>query len=133
MAAVPGGGRDVLRLWGPVAAWIVLLFALSSRAVPAPASHIPDWMTHGAAYAVLAVLACRALAGGLKRPVTARVAALAVLISTLYGVTDELHQSFVPGRVADAWDVLKNLAGAVAGATACAWPRPTNEQRGKAA
>jgi len=39
----------------------------------------------------------------------------------------------VPGRVADAWDLLKNLAGAVAGGAACAWPRPTNEQRRKAA
>ena len=112
---------------------MLFLFALSSRPVPGPVSHIPDWMTHGAGYAVLAVLAGRALAGGLGRPVTARVAALAVLISTSYGVTDELHQSFVPGRIADAWDLVKNLAGAVAGAVACAWPRPANEQRGKAA
>lgn len=110
-------------------AWMGLIFILSSRPVAGPVSHIPDWMTHGAGYAVLAVLASRALAGGLARPVTARVAALAVLISTLYGVTDELHQSFVPGRVTDAWDLLKNLAGAVAGAVACAWPRPTSEQR----
>ena len=112
---------------------MAFLFAVSSRAGWGPVSHIPDWMTHGAGYAVLAVLACRALAGRLGRPVTARVAALAVLISTVYGVTDELHQSFVPGRVADAWDLLKNLAGAVAGAVACAWPRPANEQRRKAA
>jgi VanZ family protein len=130
---MPGRRRDLLRLWGPVLAWMAFLFAMSSRAGWGAASQVPDWMTHGAGYAVLAALACRGLAGGLGRPVTARVAALAVLIATAYGVTDELHQSFVPGRVADAWDLLKDLAGAVAGALACAWPRPTDEQRRKAA
>jgi VanZ family protein len=110
-----------------------LLFFISSRPVVEVASGIPDWITHGGGYAALAVLVCRALAGGLFRPLTAAMAGLAVLISTLYGVTDELHQSFVPGRVADAWDLLKNFGGAAAGALACAWPRPEREQRGKAA
>ena len=123
----------MLRLWGPVVAWMALLFAVSSRAGWGRVSQIPDWMTHGAGYAVLAVLACRALARGLGRPVTARAAALAVLISTVYGVTDELHQSFVPGRIADAWDLLKDAAGAAAGALACAWPRPASARRRKAA
>lgn len=108
---------------------MALIFWISSRPVIPAASGIPDWITHGAGYAVLAVLSCRALAGGLGRPVAARTAALGALVSALYGVTDELHQSFVPGRVADAWDLLKNLAGAVFGAAACAWPRPTRDER----
>jgi VanZ family protein len=112
---------------------MAFLFALSSRAVPGPVSHVPDWLSHGAAYAVLAVLACRAVAGGLALPVTAGTAAGAVLISFLYGVTDEIHQAWVPGRQADPWDLAKNLAGAVAGAMACAWPRPAGERPGKAA
>jgi len=111
---------------------MAFLFAVSSRTSWGPASDIPDWMTHAAGYVVLAVLVCRALAGGLGRPVTARVAVLAVVFSTLYGVTDELHQSLVPGRVADAWDVLKDLGGAVAGAASCAWPRGVGERRRKA-
>jgi VanZ family protein len=123
----------VLRLWGPVLAWMAFLFAVSSRTSWGPISDTPDWMTHAFGYAVLAVLACRALGGGLGRPVSGRVAVLAVVISTLYGVTDELHQSFVPGRFADAWDLVKNLGGALAGAAACAWPRASGEQRRKAA
>lgn len=121
------------RLWGPVAAWMAVIFAASSRPVPVPVAQVPDWMSHAAAYAVLAVLACRALAGGLRRPVPARAAALAVVLSFLYGVTDEAHQSFVPGRFPEAADLLKNLAGAAAGALACAVPRPRGEQRRKAA
>jgi VanZ family protein len=107
---------------------MAFVFIVSSRASWGQVSRIPDWMTHGAGYAVLAVLACRALAGGLGRPVTARVAAFAVAIAVLYGVTDELHQSFVPGRVADAWDLLKDAGGAVAGALACRWPRRADAQ-----
>lgn len=132
-AAVPGRGRDVFRLWGPVLAWMAFLFVVSSRASWGPVSDAPDWMTHAFGYAVLAVLACRALAGGLGPPVSVRVAVLAVVISTLYGVSDELHQSLVPGRLPDAADVLKDLAGAAAGATACAWPRRSNQHRRKAA
>lgn len=114
---------------------MAFLFWVSSRTGfgPIPVSEIPDWTTHGAGYAVLAVLACRALAGGLDRPVTAGSAALAVLIATTYGVTDEWHQSFVPGRMADGWDIVKDFAGAAAGALACAWPRRQGEQRRKAA
>jgi VanZ family protein len=77
---------------------------------------------HSAAYFVLAVLIVRALAGGLPRPVSLRIAATAMLIAVAYGVSDELHQSFVPGRVADAFDVLTDAAGAFAGTIACrAW------------
>ena len=112
---------------------MALVFVLSSRARWGPLSDMPDWSTHAAGYAVLAVLACRALAGGLRRSVTVRVAAGAVLISALYGVTDEVHQSFVPGRTADAWDLMKDVAGAAVGALACAWPRPESEQRSRGA
>ena len=112
---------------------MAFLFWVSSRASLGPVSDLPDWTTHGAGYAVLAVLACRALAGGLVPPVTLRVAALAVIISVLYGVTDEWHQSFVPGRTADVWDLVKDLAGAVAGAAACALPRPAGARGRKAA
>jgi VanZ family protein len=128
------GGAPRLGLWGPVAAWMAVLFALSSRPLPASVSSVPDWITHGAGYAILGALLCRALAGGLARPVAGRLAVLAVVIATAYGVTDEVHQSFVPGRMSDAWDVLKDLGGASVAAAACAWPRgPRDEERRKAA
>lgn len=36
----------------------------------------------------------------------------AIAIATAYGVLDEFHQSFVPGRDPSAWDVLADFAGA---------------------
>ena len=37
-------------------------------------------------------------------------------LASLYGVTDEIHQHFVPGRYCMAGDMLINAAGAAAGA-----------------
>ena len=65
-------------------------------------------------YAVLAAL----LLAGLwswKRGAVPRLewALVIAALATLYGVSDELHQSMVAGRSASAMDVLVNLAGAV--------------------
>jgi VanZ family protein len=95
---------------------MAVIYAASARSDVGAFGRVPDWVTHGAAYLVLAGLACRALAGGLHGPLPARAAALAVTLAAAYGVSDELHQSFVPGREASAADVLKDTGGALAGA-----------------
>jgi VanZ family protein len=104
-----------LRLWGPVAAWMAVIFALSSRPLPPSAGVFPDWFTHGAAYAALCILACRALAGGLGPALRGRDAALAVSLCAVYGVATEFHQRYVPGRQGDPADVAKDVAGALVG------------------
>ena len=104
-----------LALWGPVALWAGLLFFLSSRSDLGPAGRIPDWITHGAAYLAFAVLLARALAGGFGRPLTGGTAVAVVLAATFYGVSDEWHQSFVPGRDSSAGDVAKDAGGALLG------------------
>lgn len=45
-----------------------------------------------------------------------RALLLAIVLATLYGVSDEYHQSFVPNRSVDAMDVLVDFIGATAGA-----------------
>jgi VanZ family protein len=104
-----------LRLWGPVAVWMAVIFAASSRPLPEYVALLPDWGTHSAAFAVLSILCCRAFAGGLSA-LSRGDALLAVVFSVAYGVSDEYHQSFVPGRHATAWDVAKDAVGAVVGA-----------------
>jgi VanZ family protein len=95
---------------------MAVLFALSSRTLPPRAAVFPDWATHGGAYAALCVLCCRALAGGLGAALRRGDALLAVVFSVVYGMSDEYHQSFVPGRDATAWDVAKDAVGALVGA-----------------
>ncbi len=48
-----------------------------------------------------------------------RALLVAIVLATLYGVTDEFHQSFVPNRNTDPKDVLVDFLGATAGP----WPR----------
>jgi VanZ family protein len=106
-----------LGLYGPPVAWAAAIFGASSQSSIGPAALVPDWITHGSAYAILAFLTCRALAGGMGRPLSTGAFALAVALVTLYGVSDEYHQSFVPRRDASLGDVAKDLGGALVGCT----------------
>jgi VanZ family protein len=36
---------------------------------------------------------------------------LAIITATLYGVTDEVHQYFVPGRILSHFDIIANGIG----------------------
>ena len=80
----------------------------------------PRWqnLLHVPAYAGLAYLWWRALlARGKSR---AAAAVIAAAIAVLYGITDEFHQTFVPGRYGSGTDVLLDAAGA---ATVLLWAR----------
>jgi VanZ family protein len=94
---------------------MAVVFGFSSISDLGPAGRVPDWISHPIEYGVGAVLVCRALEGERRRPLTLSIALAATLFATAYGVTDEYHQSFVPGRTADPADVAKDLAGAAAG------------------
>jgi VanZ family protein len=97
--------------WLPAVAWMAVIFFFSSRPMPPGTEVIPDWITHGCSWAILSVL----LAGGLEASRVRRVALFAFLGALGYGILDELHQSYVPSRHADAFDLVKDAAGALAG------------------
>ena len=109
-------------LWGPVAAYMALIFLLSAQPQPPLPPQISDKQGHGIGYAGLAVTLSRALGGGLLKGTTLPAAAAAWTIATAYAATDEWHQSFVPGRSADVNDWYADAVGALVGAGACwAW------------
>jgi VanZ family protein len=101
---------------------MAMLFTLSSfSTLPSPPRGFSFYDVHIAAYAGLAVVTVRALAHGL-RDVTWTAVAGAIVISTLYGVSDEYHQLFVPGRTFEYADIAADAIGSVAGAAgAGAW------------
>jgi len=76
-------------------------------------NHIIRKLAHFFAYLVLGVLVMNALSQSGVSGMRACVFALG--ICTLYAVSDEVHQLFVPGRSGQAMDVLIDSAGAVAG------------------
>jgi VanZ family protein len=96
---------------------MLVIFALSSRShYPQPRELLAELTAigvHLAAYAMLALLLLRGLASMGARWTTV---VLAVAIATAYGISDEVHQSFVAGRSATVFDVGVDFAGAVAGA-----------------
>jgi VanZ family protein len=90
---------------------MIVLFVASSRPVPPEVDKAPDWLTHGLAWCVLSWLVARAL----EPMAGVRQAVITLAVAIGYGVVDEIHQSFVPGRTSDPMDVLKDAAGSVIG------------------
>ena len=103
-------------LWGPVVLQMLLIFIASSipnlGALPGGMS---DKSGHAIGYGILGAVFLRALAGGKVAGVTWSRAALALLFAVLYGISDEFHQSFVPGRSPDPLDVLADGIGGALG------------------
>jgi VanZ family protein len=93
---------------------MALIFALSSTATPPAPAQVGDKTLHFVGYGGLGVLALRATAGGALSGLTAGPASAAWAIAAVYGVTDEYHQRFVPGRTPDAADALADALGAAA-------------------
>src|SRR5262249_1673509 len=108
------------RFWWFVVVWAVVIFLLSSipgaSMPPLPAVLSYDKVLHALVYSVLGALFLLALrqASSLTTP---RLVLAAGLFALGYGLTDEFHQLFVPGRSADLYDALADGIGGVLGAT----------------
>lgn len=98
----------ILKLWLPVIIWAVLIFALSSIKTPKVSEFfVGDFIAKKAAhlfeYAILFALIMRATKGKW---------AWSYLLTILYSISDEIHQSRVPGRTATVIDLGFDLSGA---------------------
>jgi len=67
------------------------------------------------AYALLGVLFLRAFKTSRIKNNVKLMVILSVVLSSLYGVSDEIHQYFVPFREADLLDVLADTLGGILG------------------
>ncbi len=105
-----------LWIWGPAVIWMAATFAVSHQSRVEIPFGAPDYIGHGVSYAVLGALLMRALAGGTLRGMGTGLILPAVLIAAVYGVSDEFHQSFIPGRMASVSDVVADTIGALIGA-----------------
>lgn len=99
-----------LLAWAPAVAWAAAIFWVSHQSsVRLPGFTLSDKVGHLAAYTLLAILLCLgARAWGLS-PVWVLV------LGILYGVSDEFHQSFVPGRSAELGDLIADSLGVLLG------------------
>lgn len=123
--------------WALVALWACFIFFMSSRsgsnleadmglfsevyravmgvqaALFGPEADVANPIAHFFEYAVFGALLHNAFASG--RQSGLKWAILAVVCASLYGVTDELHQYFVPARACDPADWLVDTLGALLG------------------
>jgi VanZ family protein len=70
---------------------------------------LKDKLLHIIEYSILAILFYRLLNQYEKLQPIALI--LAITLSTLYGLTDELHQLFVPGRLFSGLDLFADYIG----------------------
>ncbi len=116
--------RKSIGLWLPVLLWMGVIFWGSSiGSVPKAGGVAIDAIVHRTAhvleFAVLGWLLLRALSAG--RAITRRDIAITLIGVTLYGISDELHQRFTPGRSSELSAVLFDAAGGLIGAWAWRW------------
>jgi VanZ family protein len=100
--------------WGPAVLWAALIFAFSS--IPDLGTDLGLWDTvlrklaHTAEFALLGALVYR----------TAGSTPTAILLSSAYAATDELHQTFVTGRHGSPLDWVIDTVGVLLGVAAAA-------------
>lgn len=110
-----------LRLWAPVVIWMGATFVVSHQPKVTIPFDAPDYLAHGLSYALFGLLLVRAFARGRWTAVTPAMAMLATLLGAVYGLSDEFHQSFIPGRHASASDLVADIVGTATGAFGAAW------------
>ncbi|HLF87181.1 MAG TPA: VanZ family protein [Nitrospiria bacterium] len=102
----------------PLSSWIVvilyaaLIFYLSSGPITAdvPGS---DKMYHMIEYGIFSLLLYNALSSSFKKERPWKIVLLAIILTILYGISDEFHQLFVPSRSSDPYDVVADASGAI--------------------
>ena len=80
-----------------------------------------DKLLHVLAYALMGILACRALASLPRSLGIGTIFTAGLLFTFLFGLSDEWHQSLNAARNADGWDLVANGIGALLGAGWYCW------------
>jgi len=121
-AARQGVKVQVFWYWVPAVLYAGTIFYLSSQSHPEEQlpsfllEDVSDKVLHAVEYAGLGGLCYRAFRWGVSGQVASHALLFAVVTASLYGMTDEVHQLFVPFRESGWQDWLADTIGAVIGA-----------------
>jgi VanZ family protein len=103
--------------WLPAIFWMIVIFAFSAR--PAVQTSTIDWQdfavkktAHFVEYAVLTVLFIYSIRRTTSLSLINSII-VALILSVVYAVSDEFHQSFVPGREPRIRDVFVDILGSL--------------------
>jgi VanZ family protein len=122
----------VIKSWLPVIIWAAIIFLFSAN--PDPYTILPEtWrvlrplptvtnfsmteligqIMHFVEYAILSILILRAITH--SRPISRKSVLLTILLTMIYAFSDEIHQTFIPGRTFQLFDLFIDLLGAITG------------------
>ena len=118
--------KNFARFQLPAIVWALFIFTLSSfpRLPTLPTGLFSaDKLLHFGAYFIFGVLLAIAVMKSTRRTRASTLLFLAACIGLLYGASDELHQSFVPGRDASVADWLADSFGVITAQFSVAFAR----------
>jgi VanZ family protein len=113
---------QVLWYWAPVALYAGTIFFLSAQSHPEEQlpsfllEGVSDKVLHAVEYSILSLLCYRAFRWAAGPAVARQAVVLAIVTASVFGLTDEVHQLFVPFRESSWQDWLADTIGAVIGA-----------------
>jgi len=90
---------------------VIFYFSSLSRPIKYELPYGVDKVIHFIEYAILSFL----MSYSLKNSGVRRYVLVGWILASFYGITDEIHQSFVPMRDASAFDVFADGLGSFAG------------------
>jgi VanZ family protein len=109
--------KNVTFCWLPLIAYCVFIYIQSDYPSPErlPSFRFSDKLLHFMAYAVMGVLFYRVYQTLPFRDNIPLLMLLSMISAALYGISDEIHQSFVPYRDGSFWDVVADILGSIGG------------------
>ena len=122
-----------LTYWLAALLWAAVIFTLSTQSsLPKVGPDFPlkDKIAHLAVYALLGWLIGRALLRG-HRLSLPKAAGLAIILVSLYGVSDEWHQSFIADRTVSAGDWLADTLGGALGQLALCYESRASSKKNR--
>lgn len=108
--------------WSPVVVYAAVIFYFSSLSHPEETlpkvllDKLSDKALHLIEYAVFGVLAYRAFRWAAGPAAARRAVLFTIVVASLYGMTDEIHQAFVPLRESSWLDWVADTLGGMIGA-----------------
>ncbi len=108
---------EKLKVWLPVFLFLALIFCASC----VPGKAITDFISwqsiayHFFIFLFLAFFLARALRKTWPKKSAVTIIFFVIILGTIYGIMDELHQVFTPGRSVSGFDVLVDSLGSIIG------------------
>ena len=99
------------KYWVPVTLYAGFIFYMSSLSVPISNVQIDLSVLHVPMFFVLSYLSMRALVESSKKIGIGKAMIAAIVFTAMYGILDELHQLYVPGRTFSYFDMELDALG----------------------